>query len=249
MQPFIQIFGLAISAAPAAVWLGFVLAIWVSGRTAAWRGLNGRALGDALTVAGFAALLGARLGYVALHASAYLRDPLAALALSTSALDGAIGALAGVGVLGWRLHRAGMLRWAAADALAPPALVLAMGFALASYFDGAVFGAPSALPWAVEVWGAARHPVQFYETAGLLATLAMVVFLRRRAAPAGALALGAIVAYGVLRLGVDGFRADDAALLAGLRVSQLVAAGCAVAAAWGLGEAARNYGGDATGRI
>ena len=55
MQPFIQIFGLAISAAPAAVWLGFVLAIWVAGRTAAWRGLNGGALGDALTVAGFAA--------------------------------------------------------------------------------------------------------------------------------------------------------------------------------------------------
>ena len=98
MQPFIQIFGLAISAAPAAVWLGAVIAIWLVGRTAAWRGLDGRALGDALTVAGFAALLGARLGYVALHATAYLRDPLAALALNTSVLDGVIGALAGNGM-------------------------------------------------------------------------------------------------------------------------------------------------------
>lgn len=249
MQPFIQIFGLAISAAPAAVWLGFVVAIWLAGRTAAWRGLDGRVLGDALTVAGFAALLGARLGYVALHASAYLRDPLAALALSTSALDGAIGALVGVGVLGWRLGRAGMLRWAAADALAPPALVLAMGLALASYFDGAIFGAPAALPWAVEVWGAARHPVQFYEMAGLLIILAVAVVLRKRALPDGALALGAVLAYGLLRLIVDGFRADEAALLAGLRVSQLVAAGCAALAAWGLGEAARNHGGDATGRM
>ena len=125
MQPFIQIFGLAISAAPAAVWLGAVIAIWLVGRTAAWRGLDGRALGDALTVAGFAALLGARLGYVALHASAYLRDPLAALALNTSGLDGVIGALAGLGVLVWRLRRAGMLRWAVADALTAPALILA----------------------------------------------------------------------------------------------------------------------------
>lgn len=241
MQPFVQIFGLAISAAPAAVWLGFVLAIWVAGRAAAWRGLNGGALGDALTVAGFVALLGARLGYVALHASVYVRDPLAALALSTSALDGAFGALAGLGVLAWRLRRAGMLRWAAADALTPPALVLAMGFALASYFDGAVFGAPAALPWAVEVWGAARHPVQFYEIAGLLAMLVATVLLRRRALPAGALALGAVLAFGLLRLVVDGFRADEAALLAGLRVSQLVAAGCAAAAAWGLGEGRQNH--------
>ena len=240
MQPFIQIFGLAISAAPAAVWLGAVIAIWLVGRTAAWRGLDGRALGDALTVAGFAALLGARLGYVALHATAYLRDPLAALALNTSALDGVIGALAGVGVLAWRLRRAGMLRWAAADALAPPALVLAMGLALASYFDGAVFGAVAEVPWAVEVWGAARHPVQFYEMAGLLAVLAATVVVRKRALPAGALALGAVLAYGLLRLSVDGFRADEAALLAGLRASQIVAAVCAALAAWGLGEAARD---------
>lgn len=242
MQPFIQILGLAISAAPAAVWLGFVVAIWLAGRTAAWRGLDGRVLGDALTVAGFAALLGARLGYVALHASVYLRDPLAALALSTSALDGAFGALAGVGVLAWRLRRAGMLRWAAADALTPPALVLAMGMGLASYFDGAVFGAPAALPWAVEVWGAARHPVQFYEMAGLLAMLIATVALRKRALPDGALALGAVLAYGLLRLVVDGFRADDAALLAGLRASQILAAVCAALAAWGLGEVARDFG-------
>lgn len=240
MQPFIQIFGLAISAAPAAVWLGFVIAIWLVGRTAAWRGLDGRVLGDALTVAGFAALLGARLGYVALHASAYLRDPLAALALNTSGLDGVIGALAGLGVLVWRLRRAGMLRWAAADALTAPALILAMGFALASYFDGAVFGAVADVPWAVEVWAAARHPVQFYEMAGLLAMLAATVIVRKRALPAGALALGTVLAYGVLRLVVDGFRADEAALLAGLRASQIVAAVCAALAAWGLGEA--NHG-------
>ncbi|MEO6062446.1 MAG: prolipoprotein diacylglyceryl transferase family protein, partial [Thermoflexales bacterium] len=204
MQPFIQIFGLAISAAPAAVWLGFIVAIWLIGRTASWRGLDGRALGDALTVAGFAALLGARLGYVGLHTSAYLRDPLAALALNASALDGAAGVLAGSGVLVWRLRRAGMLRWTAADALAPPALVLGMGLALASYFDGAVYGGPSALPWAVEVWGALRHPIQFYEIAGLLVILATAVVLRKRMLPDGALALGTVLAYGLLRLVVDG---------------------------------------------
>jgi len=236
MQPFIQIFGLAISAAPAAVWLGFIVAIWLAGRTASWRGLDGRALGDALTVAGFAALLGARLGYVGLHTSAYVRDPLAALALSTSALDGAIGALAGLGGLAWRLRRAGMLHAAAADALAPPGLVLAMGLALASYFDGAVFGAPSGLPWAVEVWGAARHPVQFYEIAGLLVILATAVALRKRTLPDGALALGIVLAYGLLRLVVDGLRADEATLLAGLRVTQLGWTSVAAGAAWALGE-------------
>ena len=41
----------------------------------------------------------------------------------------------------------------------------------------------------------------------------------------------------------------EAALLAGLRASQILAGVCAALAAWGLGEAARDYGGDATGRI
>jgi prolipoprotein diacylglyceryltransferase len=79
--------------------------------------------------------------------------------------------------------------------------------------------------------------------------LAATVALRRRALPAGALGLGAVLAYGVLRLIVDGFRADEAALLAGLRASQILAAVCAALAAWGLGEGARDYGGDATGRM
>jgi len=67
--------------------------------------------------------------------------------------------------------------------------------------------------------------------------LAAAVVLRKRALPDGALALGAVLAYGLLRLIVDGFRADEAALLAGLRASQIVAAISAALAAWGLGAA------------
>ncbi len=41
---------------------------------------------------------------------------------------------------------------------------------LANLASGDAFGAPSSLPWAIELWGAARHPVQIYEAvaAGLI---------------------------------------------------------------------------------
>lgn len=236
MQPFIQVFGLTISAAPAAIWLGFLLATWLAGKTARPHGLDGDAVNGALVTAGIAGLLGARLGYVLLHAGAYARDPLGALALNASALDGLSFGLVFVLVAAWQLRRAGQLRLALADALAAPGLVMAMGLALASYFDGAVFGAPAALQWAVEVWGALRHPVQIYEIAGFALALVFLLATSRSDWPRGARALVATLMGGAALAAAEGLRADEAVLIAGMRATQLLWTAAAVGAAWALGE-------------
>ncbi len=236
MQPFIQVFGLTISAAPAAIWLGFLLATWLAGKTARRHGLDGDAVNRALVTAGFAGLLGARLGYVLAHASAYARDPLGALALNASALDGLSFGLVFVLVAAMQLRRAGQLKLALADALAAPGLVMTMGLALASYFDGAVYGALAALPWAVEVWGALRHPVQLYEIGGLILALVFLLTTSRRDWPVGARFLVAILIGGTVLAAVEGLRADEAALFAGMRATQLLWTAASAGAAWALGE-------------
>lgn len=235
-QPFLQIFGLAIAAVPAALLGAFLAAVWLAERNARAYGLNGAAVDGALYAGGLLGLLGARAAYVAGHFDAYLRDPLAALALNASALDGAGFALAFAVVAGWRLHRAGLIRPALADALAGPGLVMAIGLALASWFEGSVFGVPSRLPWAVEVWGAPRHPVQVYEIVGFGLALVALWATRRRPWPAGARAALAVLLGSILLAAAEGLRADVRPRFVEMRPTQLAWTAVAAIAAWALGE-------------
>lgn len=245
MQPFINIFGLTLQAQPLAVAVGFFVASWLAGRTATRAGLRGEAVGDGLLYGALAGLLAARAGYVAMNWQAYAGEPLSALAPSLSALSPLTGipVAAAVALAWWR--RKGQLKPALVDALAAPAVVLSIGLALASFFDGGVYGAPAAVPWAVEVWGAARHPVQWYE-AGLSAVLAAALLrASRRPLAAGAPALIAVAGYALIRAAVDGFRGDDAAIVLGMRATQIAAAVIAATAMWLLSEMAPRRSGEA----
>lgn len=238
MQPFVNILGLTLQAQPLAIAVGFFVASLLAGRTAARAGLRGEAVGDGLLYGALAGLLAARAGYVAANWQAYAGEPLSALAPSLSALSPLTGVpvAAAVALAWWR--RKGQHGSALIDALAAPAVVFAIGLALASFFDGAVYGVPSDVPWAVEVWGAARHPVQLYEAVLSTALAAALFRASSRKLPAGAAALAAVAGYALIRVFVDGFRGDDAATVLGLRVTQIAAATIAATAMWLLGELA-----------
>lgn len=231
MLPIAQVFGFSIQTGPLAIVLAFVAAVGLTGRLARWRGLDGAAIGDALFYGALAGLAGARAGYVALNWPAYAAEPLSALMPSLTALLPWTGWLAGAGfAAGYLRHR----RAGAAtlpDVLAPGAVVLAIGLALASFLSGDEVGLPTALPWGVAVGGAVRHPVQLYECLALAAILAGSLWGLRRKTPAWAVALAVLAAYGAARVLVDGFRAD-LAVIAGVRATQLAALVTSLAALW-----------------
>lgn len=235
MQPFIRIFGLTLQAQPFVILIGYVAASWLAGKAAARRGLDEDVVSSALFVSGIAWLVGARLGYVILNLNAYLPDPLSALALNASALNTWTGLIIASAVFATSLRLKGELTVAWLDPLAPAAAVFAMGLALASYFDGSAYGLPTTAPWAANVWGVNRHPVQIYEIAGLAVLLIALVRLPATL-PAGALALTFVCAYAALRLALAGLRADPMPLVAGMRVEQIAAAVVAATAAFLLGE-------------
>lgn len=219
MQPFISIGPFTLQAQPFAILIGFALASAIAARRAANYGLNPDAVSNMLFYAALVGLAAARLGYVVLNFSAYAREPLSALAPSVSALSPLTGLpAAGLFAL-WFARRKNLASWALADALSIPALVFAAALALASWFDGSVFGATTPLPWGVNVWGELRHPVQAYE---IVLTLALATALWRVQTPSGQTVLAALAGYAFARVFVDGFRADDTPLLLGMRVSQLV---------------------------
>ena len=101
-------------------------------------------------------------------------------------------------VAAWYIHRH-KLPWATVlDAAAPGVLAGLIIANLGALLAGNDVGAPANLPWAVDLWGVSRHPVQLYAALGELITLAVV--LARAAQTVSARHGGAV---GSARLGAD----------------------------------------------
>ena len=141
----------------------FWLAAEAAERSAKRVGLRGDVVYSLAFIAALAGLIGARLGYVIEHWSAYQSDPVAIVALNFNTLSPLAGVVTGVVVAYLYARRKGVANRRLLDALTPGFIVFAGGLALADLASGDAYGAPSSLPWAIELWGAARHPTQAYQ--------------------------------------------------------------------------------------
>ncbi|MBI5305788.1 MAG: prolipoprotein diacylglyceryl transferase [Chloroflexi bacterium] len=209
-----------------ALWLGAYLAEREFHR----RGLRGDdawsivALGVAVTI------LVARLAYIAQNFSAYAEDWLQVFSLTPGTLDVPIGVLAGgIAVIAY-LQRRRLALASVADGFVLGALVALAILALGQFLAGDGFGMPTDLPWAVPMWGVARHPVQVYELIGI--GIGFYIFARWQPARGGTRALIALAWYSAMRVFVDGFRADAAFLPGGYRASQVIALLVLLGALW-----------------
>jgi phosphatidylglycerol:prolipoprotein diacylglycerol transferase len=150
------------------------------------------------------------------------------------ALDGGSGfaSMGGVGaglaVIVVAGRASGVGATALLDALAPGALV---GFGIGRvgcFLGGCCFGRPTTLPWGVvlpELGPPARHPVQLYEAA---AVLALCFWLTRREPPLGTTARCAMIGYGLVRIVLECVRDPAATDLVGggpLTVAQVCGVG------------------------
>ncbi|MBK9613289.1 prolipoprotein diacylglyceryl transferase family protein [Candidatus Amarobacter glycogenicus] len=147
----------------------------------AWRrrGLDGDHLWNLGFVSAIAALVGGRVAYVLQFWPAYQQDPLAIFSVRPGTLAWTPGLL--IGLLAGLLYvrRLHLPLTTVLDALAPGALLGLAILSLADFLAGDAYGTPTTLPWAVELWGARRHPVQLYQLGAQLAALFLV--LRRPA--------------------------------------------------------------------
>ncbi|MFP4324108.1 MAG: prolipoprotein diacylglyceryl transferase family protein [Anaerolineales bacterium] len=214
--------------------VAFALGAELVGREARRRRLPVAAFNNGGTLALLLGILGARLGYALLHWDAYADAPGGLLALNAQALSAPIGLAMGLGVwlgyVGWR----GVPPRVALDALAPGIGVLGLGFALAHAANGSLFGTPSDAPWAVELWGASRHPTQLY--AAVWALVLLLTWPRWRDGAAFAWMTGGLAA-GWLVVGL--WLAEPETLPGGVRTVQAVAwALLAACAGWAISGAA-----------
>lgn len=221
MMPVMQIGPLAIQLPGllllAGVWVGSL----TLDREAARRGLAADPVSKLVFFSLIAGLVSARLGYVLRYASAYAADPLGVISLNPQTLSATEGVVGGV-LFAWVYgQRAGLPLWPTLDALTPMFAVFAVFLALAQVASGDAFGAAGDVPWAIDLWGARRHPSQIYEAIVALSVLGAVLDLRRRSLFAGALFLLWVSFSAGGRVLLEAWRGDSVIVLGGLRASQV----------------------------
>jgi len=190
-------------------------------------------------------LLGARLHQALYHWSSFAAGPFD-FVTGRSGLVWYGGVLGGVVATIWPIRRA---RVSYASALDTGALGLTIGLAIGRvgcHLSGdGDWGTPTSLPWGVAYtngtagWtyppGIYVHPAPLYEMVALLAIFALLLRLRSRVAPAGALFAIYLLLSGLARLLVEFVRTNPPILL-GLTEAQWTGIALSIGAAVWLGR-------------
>ncbi|MFC3689226.1 prolipoprotein diacylglyceryl transferase [Aquipuribacter hungaricus] len=223
---------------------GIFVGGWLADRRWIARGGRPGTVVDVLTWAVPSGIVGARVFHVLTHLQDYTspEDPLEFLRIWEGGLA-IFGGLIGGALGAWyACRRRGIPLPAFADALAPG---IAVGQAFGrwgNYFNQEIYGTPTTLPWGLRIDPENRpaaypdaetfHPTFLYESLWSLTTAAVVIWADRRYRLGHGRAFALYLAmYGTARALLELLRTDEANLVLGLRVNQLVALLLVVAAA------------------
>lgn len=223
MYPTILIGPVALPTYPLLLLIAFWAGLALAARRAKQLGLDGDHIYNAGLYGLIAGIIGARLWFVVAHWQNYAGNIWQAFSLSRSALSTGEGlVIAGLAVLIY-LQRNNVPLGTFFDAAAwGLSLMLIIGN-IGAFLGGVALGLPSNLPWAVELIGTPRHPVQLYETlAGVI--IFMILYFSRAWLPWPGFQFWLLVAlYGLSRLLLEIFRAQPYLIGDGYLAGQIVA--------------------------
>jgi phosphatidylglycerol---prolipoprotein diacylglyceryl transferase len=221
MLPILQVGPLAIQMPGLILLAGVWIAVSLTDREAPRYSLKSSTLSNMILIGLVVGILSARLWYAIRFFNIYLDNPLSVLSLNPTTLAPLEGALTGLAAAVFYGYRKGLPLWPTLDALTPglAAFGLAVGFAhLAS---GDAFGSVTSLPWAIELWGAQRHPTQIYEVLAAGLIFGLIWQIRRKPQVAGLLFLIFVALTALSRLFIEAFRGDSIIAYGSIRSAQL----------------------------
>jgi prolipoprotein diacylglyceryl transferase len=238
MLPILQIGPLAVQTPGLIILLSVWAGLTLAERYAGGRKINPDQIYNLTLVGMIAGVLGARLVYAARYSAAFSANPASLFSLNPGLLD-PLGGIA-TGLIAGLIYgqRARLPFWRTVDALTPALAVVSIGLGLSQLAAGNAYGAPTNLPWGIELWGAVRHPTQIYNA---LAGAIILIFIwpgRRGLASLsetpGTIFLSFIALTGGARLFLEAYRADSAILPSGIRSAQVIAWLVLAASLWAL---------------
>jgi phosphatidylglycerol:prolipoprotein diacylglycerol transferase len=225
MLPVLQIGPLALQTPGLILLTGIWVGLWLAERHAHRHGIMPSYLYNLTLVALLSGLVGGRLFYVLLYPSAFAASPRSVFSLNPGLFDVWGALLAGLLAAFVYGSRNKLPFWPVLDALTPGLAVASIALSLSNLTSGNAFGAPSQLPWAIELWGAERHPSQVYEALAALDILAIVLLTQRsdKIKTPGLIFLVFLALSAGARLFLEAFRGDSILLPNSWRLAQLSA--------------------------
>lgn len=214
--------------------IGIIVAVWWGNKRYLARGGQPGTITDIAIWAVPFGIVGGRLYHVITDNQLYFGPDGAGFAAALRIWDGGLGiwGAVAVGALGaWiGARRAGVLLPPIADAIAPGIVVAQAIGRWGNYFNQELFGAPSDLPWALEISPAHRpagyeefatfHPTFLYESLWLVGVALVLVWADRRFRMGhGRVFALYVLLYCAGRLWVELLRVDTANTILGARVN------------------------------
>ncbi|GMR10708.1 MAG: prolipoprotein diacylglyceryl transferase [Anaerolineae bacterium] len=239
MLPILQVGPLAIQFPGLLLLAGVWIGSWLIDREAPRHKLPSGVLSNLVFIGLVVGLLGARLWYAARFASVYIENPTGLFSLNPSTLAPVEGALTGLVAMVVYGQRKQLPFWRTMDALALGLAALAIAVGLANIASGDAFGAPADVPWAIDLWGARRHPTQIYEVLLAVAVFFAIWRLRQKSLAPGILFLAWLSLAAASRLFLEAFRGDSVIVFDALRLPQLLGLAILLAAMAGIQLRAR----------
>lgn len=225
MLPILPIGPLAIPAPSLAILIGLWLGLTLAEKNAQRVGIKPADLYNLVLLMLLAGIIGARLSYVLRYPAAFASNLGSILSLNLGLLDPLGGAVVALLVGSIYGQRKALPFWSTLDALTPLLAVFMLALGIAHLASGAAFGAPADLPWAIELWGARRHPSQVYEILAAALILALTWPGRGPIRPSrpGVYFLSFLALSASARLFLEAFRGDSRLILSQMRAPQVIA--------------------------
>ncbi|MCM3656995.1 prolipoprotein diacylglyceryl transferase [Agromyces mediolanus] len=230
----LNLFGWQLDIRTYALWilLGIILAVIITSRRLTKRGAEPGIVLDVALWAVPLGIIGARFYHVFTHPNDYFAGQewwkIFAIweggnAIYGALIGGAVGVLIACRITGLRFL-------SFADALAPGLLVAQAVGRLGNWFNHELFGAPTDLPWGLEIeysnpaWpqglpeGTLFHPTFLYEIIWNLAGVAVILLLERKGGLRWGKAFGVyLIWYGLGRSFLESIRVDPSEMFLGIR--------------------------------
>lgn len=213
--------------------LGIFIAAWMTTKRVVKRGGTADQVYDVTLWAVVFGIIGGRLYHVISSPRAYFGEggnPIKALYVWEGGL-GIWGAIALGAVGAWiGCKRSGLKFTTFADGVAPGLLVAQAIGRLGNWFNQELFGAPTTLPWGLEIddahlpagyeSGTLFHPTFLYELVWCLLAAALILWLeKKRDFKPGQVMWLYVMLYTVGRVWIEMLRIDNAELILGVRLN------------------------------
>jgi prolipoprotein diacylglyceryltransferase len=168
---------------------------------------------------------GGRLLVIASHLAALAGSPASFFSLNIILFD-IWGALAATAIVaGLVILREKLPLWPTLALLVPLFAALGIGLGLSQLASAEAIGGgvdQAHLSWAIQLWGAYRHPTQMYDVIAAVSTLGLIWFWQPYSMPGSGFLLWAALTA-TSRLIFEGFRGDSTLVFGGVRLAQILA--------------------------